>query len=173
VRARGINNPSDSDTDCVECDHRSGEKIHVQDIGGGGNDCRSNKDDEYGIPQIAPHPASRNHPHQNKEEHENWHFENQPRPTTIVTNSFVYSPILTRSRSTRTGRCQMARSTLPPEWRHIPCVVSPHAGEQNNGPKHQLRAHPPLPMFEPQPRGKKLRARHDDDVESQKLSRYP
>src|SRR5260370_40626832 len=59
------------------------------------------------------------------------------------------------------------------EGLHIPCAVRPHATEQNNCPKQQLRAHPPLPMCGPQPLWKSVRAGHDDDIESQKLSHYP
>ena len=32
----------------IERNHRSGEKTHVQDVGGGCDDCRNNNDDEYG-----------------------------------------------------------------------------------------------------------------------------
>jgi len=35
-----------------------------------------------------------------------------------------------------------------PEWRYVPCVVSAQTGEDDNGPKYQLRPHPPLPVFE-------------------------
>src|ERR1700730_1101983 len=76
--ARRIHQPSHSDTDSVERDHWGGEKTHVQDVGGGCDNCRDNKNGEYRISQIPPHPASCNHPHQSEKEHENWHFENQP-----------------------------------------------------------------------------------------------
>jgi hypothetical protein len=60
-----------------------------------------------------------------------------------------------------------------PEWRHIPCAVRSHATKQNNRPKHQLRPHPHLPMFEPQPLWKHVRAGHSDDIESQEFSHPP
>src|SRR6266550_431465 len=59
------------------------------------------------------------------------------------------------------------------EWRHIPCAIGSHATEQDNRPQHELRAHPPLPMFEPEPLWKHVCPCHHDDIESQKLSRYP
>jgi hypothetical protein len=60
-----------------------------------------------------------------------------------------------------------------PERRHIPCAVCSYATEQDNRPEHELRAHPPLPVFEPQPLRENVCAGHDDDIESQKLSGYP
>jgi hypothetical protein len=50
------------------------------------------------------------------------------------------------------------------ERRHIPCAVRSYATEQNNHPKHELCAHPPLPMSEPQPLWKHVRAGYDDDI---------
>src|SRR5271169_2299262 len=47
--ARRIHQPSHSDTDGVERDHRGGEKTHVQDVGGRCDNCRNNKNREYGI----------------------------------------------------------------------------------------------------------------------------
>jgi hypothetical protein len=75
--ARRIHQPSYSDTDGVERDHWGGEKAHVQDVGGRCDNCRNNKNCEYGISQVPPHPASRNDPHQSEEEYENRHFEHQ------------------------------------------------------------------------------------------------
>src|SRR6202040_414215 len=60
-----------------------------------------------------------------------------------------------------------------PEWRHIPCAVRSYATEQDNRPEYELRAHPPLPVIEPQPLWEKVCAGHDDDIESQKLRGYP
>src|SRR5258708_17159432 len=68
---------------------------------------------------------------------------------------------------------KIALGRVSPEWRHIPCAVGCDAGDQHNRPKHELCAHPPLPMFEPKPLWKKVCAGHDDDVESKKLSRHP
>ena len=53
--ALGIDHPSHSDTDSVECNHRSREQAHVQDVGGGCDNCRNSKDNQYGVPQIPPH----------------------------------------------------------------------------------------------------------------------
>jgi len=80
LRPRAGYHPSHSDAHSVEPDHRGSKKAHVQDVGGRCNDCCENKNGKYGISQIAPHPASRNHPHQSEEEDENGHFENQPEP---------------------------------------------------------------------------------------------
>jgi hypothetical protein len=76
--APGIYQPRHSDTNCVERDDRSGKKTHVEDVAGGGDDCCANKNGQYRIPHIPPHPARRNHPHQGEKEYENGHFENQP-----------------------------------------------------------------------------------------------
>jgi len=78
VPAPGIYQPGHSDANAIEPDHRGSKKAHVQDVGGRCDDGCENKNGKYGISQIAPHPASRNHPHQREEEHENGHFENQP-----------------------------------------------------------------------------------------------
>src|ERR1700741_2867167 len=53
----GAYQPSHCDTKCVERDHRSGKKTHVQDVGGGGDDCCANKNGQYGVAQVPPHPA--------------------------------------------------------------------------------------------------------------------
>ena len=76
--ARQIHQPSHSDANGVERDHWSSEKTHVQDVGGRCDNCRDNKNREYGIAQVPLHPASRNHPHQSQKEYEDRHFENQP-----------------------------------------------------------------------------------------------
>src|ERR1700722_3605666 len=74
---RRTDQPSHSDANGVECKHRSSEQTHVQDVAGRCDNRRKNKNCEYRVPQIPPHPARRNHPHQRKKEHQNWHFENQ------------------------------------------------------------------------------------------------
>jgi hypothetical protein len=48
--APGTYQPSHSDADGVERNHWGGEEAHVEDVGGGCDDCRNNKDDEYGVP---------------------------------------------------------------------------------------------------------------------------
>jgi hypothetical protein len=68
---------------------------------------------------------------------------------------------------------KLALDRALPEWRHIPCVVRSHITEQDNHPQGELRAHPPLPLFEPKPPWKNVCTGHDDDIESQKLSRNP
>src|SRR5258708_22657246 len=77
--APGSNKPGHGDTDGVESQHWSGEKAHIQDVGGGSDDCRDDKNDEDGVPHICQHPSSRDDTHQSQEEHEDWHFENQPK----------------------------------------------------------------------------------------------
>jgi len=48
--APGIDQPGHSDTQRVKRHHRGCEKAHVEEVGGGCDDCRNNKDDEYGVP---------------------------------------------------------------------------------------------------------------------------
>ena len=74
---RRINEPCHSDADRVEHEHRSSEKAHVKNVGGGRRDCCDNENDKYGVPQITQHPPGCYKPHQSQKEHQNWHFEDQ------------------------------------------------------------------------------------------------
>src|SRR5438067_13190206 len=58
------------------------------------------------------------------------------------------------------------------KWSDVPSVVSPHAADHNNEPKHELRSHPSLPVSKAQPCRKNIGARHEDDIDSQELSRH-
>ena len=70
-----IYEPRDADADGVERDHGSRKQAHIQDVGGGRDDCGNDKNGKDGISQIPPHPAGRHHAHQSKKEDKDWHFE--------------------------------------------------------------------------------------------------
>jgi hypothetical protein len=42
-----IDEPRYTHADSVECNHRGSEKAHIEDVGGGCDDGRNDKDDQY------------------------------------------------------------------------------------------------------------------------------
>ena len=72
---RGMYEPCDPDAEQVQHDHGRGEDAHVHDVGGRRNDRGDDEDHQDGIPEVPPHPAGAQNPHQRQEENQDRHLE--------------------------------------------------------------------------------------------------